>query len=119
MFSCNKNVKKKIKLEVWEDIRDAANNNDIGYLLNISKDTLTCVECNEGESTIEKEKFYRKYINQLYQNKNYKVFTDTLDTSIKYRIIYDKHNKGNSYSMIYTILKNEKSIKFLGVESIP
>ncbi len=52
------------RFEVWENIQESARNNDTAFLLDISMDTLDCIECNKGESRIAKEDFYSR--NNLY-----------------------------------------------------
>ena len=56
-ISCNK----KDKLIVWEKIQKEVRIKNIDYLLNISKDTLSCIECNKGKSKIIKEDFFKYY----------------------------------------------------------
>lgn len=127
LISCSNNkIQKETKLDVWESILQAVNQNNIDYLLEISADTLSCDECNYGESWIEKENFFRNHFEQmnLGRNDNYDFFVEDISTinngyDKRYRINYRKEYKGSKYNIIYTILEGENGIQFNGVYSVP
>ena len=121
-FNKNKGFQKN---DVWERIIEATERKDTEYLLNISRDTLQCLECNNGESWINKEDFFKKKINQmsLARSKEYTYFIEELKSDEGFdkrvRISYLEDYKENEYSIIYTILTRENKIQFLGVFSVP
>jgi hypothetical protein len=124
--SCKENSKNFQKLEVWEKIQEAVQKRNIDYLLNISSDSLQCLECSKGKHWVTKEVFFRDNFDQmkLGENENYGYFIENIeDLNIGFkeriRISYGKKYKGNKYDIIYTILRNESNIKFSGVFSIP
>lgn len=127
IFSCNDNQSQKEfkRLKVWEGIQLAVKENRIDYLLEISKDTLECIECNDGESWILKEEFYSNYIKQIEQSKNkeYSIYSEEIGDEngfiTLHRINYAEEFKGNSFNTIYTILEKENEIQFQGVFSVP
>lgn len=122
LLSCIKTQKSKHKLEFWEKIKTAVLNEDLTYLLSISKDTLKCIECEEGKSKTSKEEFFKLYIGQMQDIKGqeYVVSTDTIQNElIRHRVTYQKSYKGNDYSIIYTLIENKEVVSFLGVESVP
>lgn len=126
-YSCKEkiNKEKNKKLAIWEKILEADNENNISFLLQISGDSLQCVECDNGKSWVKKSVFFNKYINQLRlgSKENYSYFVEDLRDvtgyNKRYRISYAKKFRGNKYDIIYTILEGEKGIKFLGVFSVP
>lgn len=125
LTSCFTKIKEQPKLEVWETIQKAVKDKNIKYLLEISKDTLNCVECNNGKNKIIKEAFFNNHYEQmhLFKNDEYTYYEEKIDT-IKgfnklYRINYQEENKGNSYTIIYTLLKGDNKVKFQGVFSVP
>ncbi len=128
IFSCGNNQSQKEfeRLEIWEEIRIAAKEKRIDYLLEISKDTLECIECNEGESWILKEEFFTKYIEQIEisDSKKYNIYSEKYEEekgfAKRYRINYSyEGGKGEKHNSIYTILKGEDGIKFQGVFRVP
>lgn len=113
--------KKHEKLEIWERIRAEVKANNFEYLLEISADTLECVECNNGKSSIIKEDFYKNYFYQmkLIEKNNYTFFTDTISNDgyfKRHRINYSLDGKSN---VIYTVLEGNNGILFLGVFGVP
>lgn len=123
ILSCHD--KKNQKNNEWEVILKAVKNKNIEYLLKISEDSLQCLECNNGESWVNKERFFRKNINQmsLASSKNYTLFVEGIKMedgfNKRIRISYFEKHKGNEYTIIYSILTGENKVKFLGVFSVP
>ena len=105
----------------------AAKEKRIDYLLEISKDTLECIECNAGNSWITKEEFFRNYLHQIEisDTKEYLVYSEKYEDksgfSKRYRInyAYSRTIFGEHSNSIYTILTGEKRIQFQGVFSVP
>lgn len=117
-YSCKKDYE---KLGVWEKIKAETKVNNVDYLLEISADTLACVECNNGNSKVEKKTFYNKYFTQMdvIKNSNYTFFTEKInigDYNKRHRIGYSISNKE---TRIYTVLEGSNGILFLGVFSVP
>ncbi len=114
-FSCNQNTG---KLSKWEKIKS----NDIDYLMQISADTLQCVECNDDSSLVQKKDFFKNYYNQIsiIIDKEYTYHVEDLSINgfnKRYRINYKISDKEN---LICTLLEGDKEeIKFTGVFSIP
>ncbi len=114
-------------MEIWEEIRIAAKEKRIDYLLGISKDTLECIECNEGESWILKEEFFTKYLEQIEisDSKEYSIYSEKYEEekgfTKRYRISYSYGGEGKveKHNSIYTILKGTDGIKFQGVFGVP
>jgi hypothetical protein len=127
ILSCtnNQNQKEFERLEIWEDIRIAVKENRIDYLLEISKDTLECIECNNGEDWILKETFFVNYLEQIEisDSKEYSIYSETYEDekgfNKRYRINYAYKGKGEKHNSIYTILEGEKGIQFQGVFGVP
>lgn len=113
------------RLAIWEDIQIAIKENRTSFLLDIAKDTLDCVECNNGKSRISKTDFYSEHLNQIRQpkNKKYNFYTEEINIESesikKHRINYSEEFKGNKYNTIYTIIEKENKIEFQGVFSVP
>ncbi len=113
------------KYDTWEKIIESVEKKNIEYLLEISADTLQCLECNNGGSWVTKEDFFNKNIEQMKLPKNevYTYFVERIQNdkgfSQRVRINYLEKNNGNEYNIIYTILKGEKKVRFLGVFSVP
>ncbi|MEM9051771.1 MAG: hypothetical protein AAGC47_06940 [Bacteroidota bacterium] len=114
-------------MKIWEEIRIAAKENRIDYLLEISKDTLQCIECNAGESWITKEEFFNNYLRQIEisDTKEYSVYSEEYEEekgfNRRYRINYSYggNGKGEKHNSIYTVLKGEKKVQFQGVFGVP
>lgn len=126
LSSCKENTKNFKRLQVWEEIQEAVQKKNLSYLLNISSDSLQCLECNEGKDWVTKDVFFKDNFDQmkLGENESYGYFIENIeDLNIGFkeriRISYAKKHKGNKYDIIYTILRNENNIKFLGVFSVP
>lgn len=127
ILSCvnNQDQKEFKRLKIWEEIRIAVKENRIDYLLKVSKDTLKCIECKDGESFIAKEAFFDAYINQIETSdmKEYSVYCEEykevkgFDT--RYRINYSYDENGKKYNSIYTILTGADKVQFQGVFGIP
>jgi len=124
--SCKKSTKNFQKQGVWEEILKAAEEDNIDYLLEISSDTLQCIECNNGRDWVKKEKFFRNNLDniKLVKNRKYSYFIESINSLESefneiIKITYKNKYKGNNYIVIYTILKGEEKIKFLGVSSVP
>ena len=122
---CNKNFE---RIESWEKIKDAASDNRVSYLLQISSDTLDCVECNDGLSRISKELFFKKYLDQInfVQGKEYGYHIENYQGQIGFDqlvIISYSFKKGlfgqENHDYLFRYLKGEKGIRFLGVISVP
>ncbi len=113
-----------VKLEIWEDIQQAVRENNIDYLLEISKDKLVCIEC-KGESRVEKKEFYANYIHQLKQpeNKEYTVYVNQFEGKSglekEYRINYAAESGSIKYNTIYTLVESRHGVQFEGVFSVP
>lgn len=113
------------RLEMWENIRTAVKEKRIDYLIEISKDTLDCMECNEGNSKITKEEFFNSHLRQMEvsDTQPYSVFiekyTKEKGFDQRYRVNYLFENGGESQNIIYTFLTNENNIQFQGVFGIP
>lgn len=113
------------RLIIWEDIQNAIKENRISFLLDISKDTLECIECNDGKNRISKEEFFSEHIKQIKQpnNKKYSIQIEDIEDESgfnkRYRINYKEKFKGNNYNTIYTVLEKENKIQFQGVFGIP
>ena len=71
LSSCIK-ANKFERLIIWEEIQKSIRENNVDFLMSISSDTLSCIECNNGESNVFKEAFFLKHIKQLRQSKNQK-----------------------------------------------
>ena len=114
-----------VKLEIWEDIQEAVRENNIDYLLEISKDTLVCIECNDGESLIGKEVFYANYMDQMKRpkNKDYTIYVDQFEGKSglekQYRINYAGESGNAKYNTIYTLVESRHGVKFEGVFTVP
>ncbi len=126
LFSCSKKNNSFKKCNEWEQILKAVKEKQIDYLLNISSDTLKCLECDNGKSLVTKEVFFKRYFEQmkLGGDLEYSFFIEDLSDfdsvfTKRIRISYKKEYKKNKYDIIYTLLKGEDSIKFIGVFSIP
>ena len=129
ILSCTNNQSQKEfeRLEIWEEIRIAAKEKRIDYLLEISKDTLECIECNEGESWITKEEFFNNYLYQIETSdiKEYSTYLEKYEDekgfSKRYQInyAYGGNGKGEKHNSVYTILTGEKRIQFQGVLGVP
>lgn len=129
IFSCSNNSSQQEfdRLEQWEEIRTAAKADNIDYLLNISADTLECIECNEGESWVVKEGFFAHYLEQIETsddkpyNFHSEAYEDESGFNTRYRITYSYGGGGSGepHSSIYTLLTGEKGIQFQGVIGIP
>jgi len=124
--SCVNKTEVYKKLEIWENVLKAVEEENIDYLLKISSDSLQCLECNNGENWVKKEVFFKNNLDQmkLGDNKKYSYFEENIsDVNSEFkeriRITYKKKYKGNKYDIIYTILQNNNSLKFQGVFSIP
>jgi hypothetical protein len=124
--SCKKSTKNFQKQGVWEEILKAAEEDNIDYLLEISSDTLQCIECNNGRDWVKKEKFFRNNLDniKLVKNRKYSYFIESINSLESefneiIKITYKNKYKGNNYIVIYTILKGEEKIKFLGASSVP
>lgn len=112
--------KQSSKLEIWEDIQKAVRVKDLDYLMQISQDTLDCIECNNGKSKVTKEVFFNNYIEQMNvpNNKKYSYYIEKININgfhKRYRINY-KYKNGNT---IFTILVGDDKVKFQGVFSVP
>lgn len=126
VLSCTNRQSKESfqRLEIWENIQQAVKEKRIDYLLKISKDTLDCVECNNGKSSIAKYAFYANHLDQIEQpyHKEYSIFSEEYNENgfnKRYRINYAEEYGGHQYNMIYTILAGKNSIQFQGVFSVP
>lgn len=129
IMSCanNQNPTEFERLKIWEDIRVAAKEKRIDYLLEISKDTLDCIECNSGESWIIKKEFFNNHLKQIEvsNNKEYSIYSEKYEDekgfTKRYRInyTYEIAGKEEGYNAIYTILTGEKGIQFQGVFGVP
>lgn len=129
ILSCTNNQSEKEfeRLKIWEDIRIAAKEKRIDYLLEISKDTLECMGGNNGEDWISKEKFISNHLGQIEvsDNKEYSIYSEKYEEengfNKRYRIGYNYGGggKGEKHSSIYTILEGEKGIQFQGVFGVP
>lgn len=124
--SCITKAKSYQKLEIWENVLNAVKNENVNYLLEISSDSLKCIECNNGRDWVKKEVFFENHLNQmrLGEEKKYSYFKEDVieknsQFTEKFRVIYSKQNKGNKYEIVYTLLQGDNKIKFLGVYSIP
>jgi len=113
------------RLKIWEDIRIAAKEKRIDFLLEISNDTIQCVECNEGEDWRSKEEFFSNHLEQIEisDTKEYSVYSESYyeekGYTKRYRINYAyEGGEGPGYNLIYTILEGENGIKFQGVFSV-
>jgi len=129
IWSCtnSQNQKEFERLEIWEEFRMAAKEKRIDFLLENSKDTLECIECNKGENWILKEEFFKNHLKQieLSETKEYSVFLERYESvkgfTERYRITYSYRGRGKreEHNSIYTILKGENSIQFQGVFGVP
>lgn len=129
IFSCSSPREKQFfnRLNAWEKIRFAAQEKRVDDLLRISMDTLSCIECNEGESRIDKEAFFRYYINQIEISgeKEYTIYSEPYEEiagfSTRHRITYHYNggHEGGSHSKVYTLLTGKKGVLFQGVFSVP
>ena len=129
ILSCanNQSQKEFERLKIWEEIRIAAKEKRIDYLLEISKDTLECIECNDGKSWITKEEFFNNYLKQIEisETKEYNIYSEKYEEekgfNRRYRINYSYggNERGQMHNSIYTILTGEKRVQFQGVFGIP
>lgn len=127
LMSCGteKTPKEFKRLEVWEGIQVAVKEKNIDYLLEISQDTLDCLECNDA-SRVSKEDFFSKHFDQIKPpfDRRYSFYEEKYDSvkgfNKRYRIMYDDGKDGDESSMIvYTILTGENGIKYLGAFWVP
>lgn len=111
------------EFKIWENIRNEVKEKDISYLLDISLDTLDCIECNNGKSKISKSLFFKEHFDQMNiaLKNNYGVYTEEVKNGSilikRYRISYQTSDNS---TIVYTILKYPNGkIKFSGVFGIP
>jgi len=124
-LACSNNQNDFKRLKIWEDIRIAAKEKRIDFLLEISNDTIQCIECNNGSSWISKEEFFTNHIIQIEtsDNKEYSVHSEKYDHengySKRHRIMYSYKGGEGGYNSIFPILEGENGIQFQGVFSVP
>ena len=127
ILSCSNNQSQKEfdRLNIWEEIQRAVKEKNINYLLENSKDTLECIECNDGENWILKEEFFSKHFDQIVQRhkKEYIIHSEKYEGEKgfdkRYHINYSYEGKGEKYNIIYKIIEGEKGIQFQGVFGVP
>jgi len=105
-FSNNQSKEEFERLKIWEDIRIAAKEKRIDFLLEISNDTIQCVECNEGEDWRSKEEFFSNHLEQIEisDTKEYSVYSESYykekGYTKRYRINYAyEGGEGKGYNL--------------------
>ncbi|APD07505.1 hypothetical protein UJ101_02001 [Flavobacteriaceae bacterium UJ101] len=130
LFSCDKEKKQVEKFTFWETFTTT---DDTNFLLNHSKDTIKCSECNVENELITKQAFFkndfRGIISKL-KGEEYYTHKEKRNNEYIYRVSYtlgekkiiDKifNNKAEGVTtLIFMLTEKDRKIIFEGVISVP
>ncbi len=123
-ISCDYKPKNMIKNQTWEKFKEALVNDDIEYLIKNSNDSIKCIDCRqtENEKLQSNEYIFKNYKNnffnkKLLNRKEYSVYQK--DTLIRINYSFENKFGDESYNIIYTFEKKEKSFLLTGMITVP